>query len=72
MYLHLLPRNHTTAEGKRHVTTAPVKLYKTQNSKRASHPSTKFARASIRSPEELAAILGPAEVTFKKLKSLLG
>ena len=64
MYLHLLARNHRSIEGKRHVTTAPVKLYKSQNSKHASHPSTKFARASIRSLEELAAILGPAEVTF--------
>jgi len=64
VYLHLLPRNHRTIEGKRHVSTAPVKLYKAQNSKHASHPSKKFAQASIRSLEELAAILGPAEVTF--------
>ena len=64
VYLHLLSRNHRSIEGKRHVTTAPVKLYKSQNSKHASHPSTKFARASIRSLEELAAILGPPEVTF--------
>ena len=64
VYLHLLPRNQWSIEGKRHVTTAPVKLYKSQNSKHASHPSTKFARASIRSLEELAAILSPAEVTF--------
>ena len=48
VYLHLLPQNHRTTEGKRHVTTAPVKLYKSQNSKHASHPSTKFACASIR------------------------
>ena len=27
VYLHLLPRNHRLTEGKRHVTTAPVKLY---------------------------------------------
>ena len=46
------------------MTTAPVKLYKSQNSKHASHPSTKFSRALIRSLEELAGILGPAEVTF--------
>ena len=46
------------------MTTAPVKLYKFQNSKHASHPSTKFARASIRSLEELAEILSPAEMTF--------
>ena len=64
VHLHLLPRNHRTTEGKRHVTTAPVKLYKSQNSKHASHTSTKFARTSVRSMEELAAILGPAEVTF--------
>ena len=48
VYLYLLPRNYRTIEGKRHVATAPVKLYKSQNSKHASHPSTKFARASIR------------------------
>ena len=65
VYLHLLPRCHKTIEGKRHVSTAPVKLYKAQNSKHASHPSAKFARASIKSLEELAAILGPAEVTFQ-------
>ena len=46
------------------MTTTPVKLYKSQNSKYASYPSAKFARASFRSLEELAAILGPAEVTF--------
>ena len=64
VYLHLLPRHRRSIEGKRHVTTAPVKLYKSQYSKHASHPSTKFARASIKSLEDLAAILGPAEVTF--------
>ena len=64
VYLHLLPRNHRTTEGKRHVATAPIKLYKSQNSKHASHPSTKFALVSFRSLEELAAILGPAEVKF--------
>ena len=64
MYLHLFPRNHRATERKRHVTTAPVKLYKSQNSKHASHPSTEFVRVSIRSLEKLAAILGPGEVTF--------
>ena len=64
VYLQLLPRNQRTIEGKRHVSTAPVKRYKAQNSKHASNPSAKFARASIRSLEELSAILGPAEVTF--------
>ena len=57
VYLHFLLQNHRTIEGKRHVTTAPVKLYKSQNSKHASQPS-------IRSPEELAAILDPVEMTL--------
>ena len=64
VYLHLLPRNRRSIEGKRHVATAPVKLYKSLNSKHASHTSTKFARASIRSLEGLAVIWVPAEVTF--------
>ena len=64
VYLHLFSQNHRTIEEKRHVTTAPVKLFKSQNSNDASHPSTKFPRASIRSLEELGAILGAAEVTF--------
>ena len=46
------------------MTTAPVKLHKSQNSKHALHFSTKFSRASIRSLEELAAILSTAEVMF--------
>ena len=64
VYLHLLPKNHRTIEGKRHMSTAPVKLYKAQNSHHASHPSKKFAHTTIRTLEELAAILGPAEITF--------
>ena len=46
------------------MSTAPVKLYKAQNSHHVSHPSKKFAHAIIRNLEELAAILGPAEITF--------
>ena len=64
LYLHLLPRKHRTIEEKRHVITAPVKRYESQNSRHASHPSTKFARASIRSLEDIAAISGSAEVRF--------
>ena len=63
VYLHLLPWNHMAIDRKK-LKTAPVKLYKSQNWKQASHPSTKFARASIKSLEELAAMLAPAEVTF--------
>ena len=62
--MHLLPRNSRTIEGKRHVHTAPVKLIRAQNSEHASHPSTKFARASINALEDIASMLGPGEVTF--------
>ena len=47
VYLHLLPKNSRTIEGKRHVYTAPVKLFKAQNSKHASHVSTKFGISEI-------------------------
>ena len=67
VYLHLLPRNSRTIEGKRHVYTAPDKLFKAQNSKHASHVSTKFARSSIKDLEEIATILGPEEVIFHSM-----
>ena len=66
-YLHLLPRNYWTLKGTRHIHKTPMKLYKSQNSKHSSHISTKFARSSIRSLEEIAVILGPEEVTFHSM-----
>ena len=67
VYLHLLPRNSKTIEGKRHVHTAPVKLIKSQNSSHATHVSTKFARSSINALEEIAILLGPEEVIFHSM-----
>ena len=67
IYLHLLPRNSRTIEGKRHLRTALVKLYKSQNSKRSAHVSTKFAISSIRALDEITAILVPEEVTFHSM-----
>ena len=67
VYLHLLPKNSRTIEGKRHVYTAPVKLFKAQNSKHASHVSTKFARSSIKALKEIATILGLEEVVFHSM-----
>ena len=64
VYLYLLPCGHRAPEGKKYVTIALVRLYESQNSRHALHQSTKFALGSFRPPEELAAILGPAEVTF--------
>ena len=67
VYLILLPKNSPTLEGKRHAFTAPVKLYKFQNSEHSSHFSTKFARPIIRALEEIAAIFGPEQVTFHSM-----
>ena len=65
--LHLLPKNSRTIERKRHIHTAPVKLFKSPNSKHAAHVSTQFARSSIKSLEEIATILGPEEVIFHSM-----
>ena len=64
VFLRLLTKNGRTREGKRHVTTAPVKLILAKNSKYQSHSCTKFARATINAMEELARTLGPDDVTF--------
>ena len=64
VYLRILPRRSLRAEGKRHVKTASVRLIRAQNSQHCNHPDTKFAKSSIQSMEEIAALLGPKEVTF--------
>lgn len=62
-YLRLLPRWSTSTEGKRHVTTVPVRLIKLQNDLHSAHVDSKFCTASIRSLEILASILGPHHVS---------
>ena len=47
VYLPLLPRYARSKEGKRHVTTAPVKLARAQNNQHANHEATKFTRCSM-------------------------
>lgn len=47
-YLRLLPRNSHTNEGKRHVTTVPVKLCRASADERKAHRDGKFCTASIR------------------------
>ena len=64
VYLHLLPRNVRSNEGKRHVKTAPVKLIRAQNDIHSKHVATKFAHSTISALEELAGVLGPQQVTF--------
>lgn len=64
VYLRLLPKNYRTAEGKRHVSTVPVRLTRATNDDHKQHADTNFCRASIRYLEELASILGPKHVLF--------
>ncbi|ESO03931.1 hypothetical protein HELRODRAFT_172961 [Helobdella robusta] len=45
-YLRLLPRNSTSIEGRRHITTVPVKLLKATNSERHRHDDARFAAAT--------------------------
>ena len=48
LHLHLLPRDATTIEGKRHIDTVPVKLCRAQADKRKEHPDQLFCLATIR------------------------
>lgn len=63
-YLRLLPRRCNTTEGKRHITTVPVKLIRAQNDAHKKHIDGKFCTATINALEELASVLGPKEVCF--------
>ena len=62
-YLRLLPRNSITNEGKRHVTTVPVKLLKATNTARRNHDDAHFAAATVRYLKDVAVIMG-AECAF--------
>ncbi|CAG8449488.1 6300_t:CDS:2 [Dentiscutata heterogama] len=58
-YLWLIPRRHSSKEGKQHVKTVPVKLLRSQNSARRSHDDTHFCAALIRNIKEMVSLLGP-------------
>lgn len=62
IYLRLIPRNWSTHEGKRHITTVNVKLKRAENSEHHQHADTKFARATHDSLIQLCSILGPHDV----------
>lgn len=63
-YIRLLPRNSATTEGKRHVTTVPVKLLKAANSERRNHVDAHFAAATICYLKDLAVAMGENCVFF--------
>lgn len=64
VYLHLLPRQSNSTEGKRHVNTVPVRLKRALNDAHRNHVDTKFCVATIRYLEEMASLLGPDQVLF--------
>lgn len=59
LYIRLLPRNCSTAEGKRHVKTVPVKLIRAHNTGRKFHQDAHFATASVKHLKDLARLMGP-------------
>ena len=59
LYLRLQPRNQNTIEGKKHVSTVPVKLTRPQNNLRKKHPDRMFAAETTKSVQGLCQILGP-------------
>lgn len=63
-YLRLLPRRMDTIEGKKHVTTVPVKLIKAHTQTHAKHIDSKFASTSIFHLEQVASLIGPKHVFF--------
>ena len=64
IYLKLLPRDAKSIEGRRHVSTVPVKLTKPQNNLRKGHKDRLFARETCFAVDNIAATLGPEACTY--------
>ena len=64
LYLRLLPKRHNSSEGKRHVTTAPVKLCRASNDQRSKNPDRWFGANCMEQAEELASLFGPSLTSF--------
>lgn len=63
-YLRLLPRRSDSHQGKRHVTTVPVKLSKPQADRHQAHSDQNFCVATIRTVQTIASLLGPENVFY--------
>lgn len=63
-YRRLIPKYSGSLEGKRHVTTVPVRLSRAQTDRHRDHADQYFCKATANSLEELASILGPEQVVF--------
>ncbi|XP_047144174.1 uncharacterized protein LOC124817793 [Hydra vulgaris] len=64
LYLRLLPRRGNTSEGKKHVSTVPVKLLRPENSMRKKNDDRMFAKSFIDDMFEVCKLFGPKAVLF--------
>jgi len=69
LYLRLMQRRWNSIEGKRHITTVPVKLMKAMAIDRQNHTDSHFAAATVNYLKDLAVTLGPGLV-FSSLKMI--
>lgn len=61
VYYRLEPPNPRTLDGRRHVTTVPVRMLRATNDHHKSHPDTYFAKATIDHCNQLASFIGPGQ-----------
>ena len=57
-----MPRNWSTSEGKRHITTVNVKLRHALNDEHRQHEDTKFEKSTYDSLMEISSFLEPCDV----------
>ena len=62
LYLRLLPRQHNTKEGKRHVNSVPVKIRHTKNNLRKKHADANFIFVTKEYLKNTATMFGPDSV----------
>lgn len=63
-YLRLIPKRGNTLEGKRHVSTVPVKLLRPENSLRKTNVDRMFAKSFVDDIFSVAKLFGPDAVLF--------
>lgn len=63
-YLRLLPKKSNSIEGRRHVTTVPVKLKRPEADHHKAHIDQHFCVSTIKNLQTIASILGPDQVFY--------
>lgn len=64
LYHRLIPKRFDSTEGKRHITTVPVKLIKASAVGRKKHQDSHFAMATVNYLKDLSVVLGSGPVFF--------